>query len=227
MATSGSIDFSMTAQALATWALRKVGAVAAVDTPSAEDMRDAISDLNLMLKSWQMTGPNLFRQTFGAVTLVAGTANYVLTPKPHRVIEARYRNAHGVDVPMNTLTRQDYVDLPLKTSSGVPTNYYVDYQRAAATMYVWPVPSGVTTETIQFTYQRAYEDVDAISNDIDIPQEWFETVGYNLADRLLERFPSADTASLIRARAVLLLRQANDADREEFVQFMPERRAWR
>ena len=47
----------MTAQAIATWALRKIGAVAAVDTPSAEDMRDAITDLNLMLKSWQVAGP--------------------------------------------------------------------------------------------------------------------------------------------------------------------------
>lgn len=227
MSTSGSIDFSMTAQALSTWALRKINVVAAVDTPSAEDMRDAITDLNLMLKTWQMTGPNLFRQTFGSVTLVANTAFYVLSPKPFRVIEARYRDANGRDIPMLPLTRQEYVDMPQKSALGTPTQYYVDYQRTAATIYVWPVPAAVTTETVQTTFQRAIEDIDAQSNDIDIPQEWFETVGYNLAERLLERFPADErTSALVLRRAGELMALAKDTDREEFVRFEPERGRW-
>jgi hypothetical protein len=212
----------MTAQALATWALRKVGAVAAVDTPSAEDMRDALADLNLMLKSWQVAGPNLFRQTFRSVTLIAATGSYVLSPRPMKVIEARYRDSGGRDLPMKLLTRQEYVDLPQKSASGTPTQYYVDHQRDSVTLYVWPVRASVTTETIEMTVQRVVEDIDSQDNDIDIPQEWFECVGYNLSFRLLERFPNNEAAPLIRAQALSLLAQARDHDREDVVRFEPE-----
>jgi len=227
MSTSGSIDFNMTAEALSTWALRRIGVVAAIDDVPAEIMRDARTDLNLMLKSWAATGPNLWRQTFGSVALSAAVASYTLSPKPFRVVEARYRNASNVDIPMLPLTRQEYVDMPYKITNGVPTQYYVDYQRTAATLYVWPRPASVTIETIQYTYQRAFDDVDAGANDLDIPQEWFETIGYNHAARLLGRFPNDDVAKYVVPMAAELLATARDSDREEFVRFEPERGRWR
>lgn len=220
MATSGSIDFSMTAANLATFALRKAGIVSIYDTPSAEDMAETIRDLNMMLKSWQRSGPNLFRQTFGSATLVAATGSYVLSPRPYKVIEARFRNASARDLPMREMTRQEYVDLPHKTSSGTPTSYYVDRQRASTTLYVWPVPASVTTETIQYTYQRVIEDIDSGSDDLDIPQEWFETVGYALAERVLDAFDKENP--FIRRRAAQLYQAALDDDREAVVRFEPE-----
>jgi hypothetical protein len=114
------------------------------------------------------------------------------------------------------------MNMPLKTSQGVPTSYYVDYQRGAATMYVWPVPSSVTTETIQYTYQRVFEDLDSLSNDIDIPQEYLETVGYQLAVRLMDTY-AKDSPQIVQ-RAQYLMAVASQADREEYVQFIPERR---
>lgn len=222
MTTSGTIAYSMTARSLVTFALKLLNITPGTQSPSAEDMRDGAQTLDMMLKTWMMSGPNLFRQTFGSVALVAGQESYVLTPRPYRVIEARYRNTSGIDIPMFEMTRQEYVDLPLKTSPGIPTTYYIDIQRASTTLYVWPVPNSVTTETIKYTYQRVIEDVGAYDNEIDIPQEWFETVGYNLADRLAEQFnvpPSKD----VTARALYLYQTAMDMDREPVVRFMPER----
>jgi hypothetical protein len=119
------------------------------------------------------------------------------------------------------MSRQQYVDMPQKTSTGVPTQYYVDRQRTATTMYVWPVPSAVTTETIQYTYQRVIEDIDAQGNELDIPQELFETVGYGLADRLLDTYELKKDS--VRRRAALLYQTALDGDRESAVTFAPER----
>ena len=121
---------------------------------------------------------------------------------------------------MMQMSRQDYVDLPVKTASGVPTQFYVDYQRAAATMYVWPVPSSVTVETVQYTFQRSFEDIDALTNDLDIPQEYLEVVGYALADRIQDQFKK--DIPKITQRAALLMAQASDADREDTVTFMPD-----
>lgn len=223
MSTSGVITYNMTAQGIVTFALKLINITDRLETPAAEDMASGIEALNLMLKSWQMNGPNLWRKRFGSVTLVADTASYTLSPRPYSVEEARYRSASGVDLPMNELNREEYVELPLKTSTGIPTNFYIDRQRASVIMYVWPVPASVTTETIQYTYQSVIEDISAQTNDIDIPQEWFETVGYNLAARLAEQF-NIEKADLVTRRAEQLLALAENNDREPFIQFRPSLR---
>lgn len=224
MATSGSIDFGLNVRQLCTYALEELSEVGAGQTPDADDMAKVRTRLNLMLKSWQVSGPNLWRQTEGTVTVVASTASYVLTPRPFRVIEARYRDTGGRDLPMCELTRQEYLDLALKTSTGIPTQYYVDYQRAAATMYVWPVPASVTTETVKYTYQRSPEDVVTLDEDLDIPQEYLETVGTALAVRCMPLFgKDAKDNQLLMARNAQLMAELEQADREAMIRFVPDR----
>lgn len=222
MATSGSTDYTMTARQLVTFALRKCRIVATFASPSAEEMASGIEDLNLMLKGWQMSGPNLWRQTEGSVTLVADTASYALSPRPYRVIDARYRDTAGRDLPMEMLTRQEYYDMLLKTTQGIPTQWYFDPQRDAGTLYVWPVLSAATTETIRFTYQRRFEDIDSPDDNIDIAQEYLDVVGYALADRLCDTFGVDDPK--IGKRAAYLMAQAASADREDVYRFVPDLR---
>lgn len=219
MATSGSIDLSMTAQALVTFALKKAGIIDVLHSPAAEEMRDGIELLNLMLKGWQIDGPNLWRQTQGSATLVAATSSYTLSPRALRVSGVRYRDTSGRDMPMIELAHEEYYELPDKSAQGVPTSYYVDYQRATTVIYVWPVLAAATTESLRYTYQRTIEDVDDQANDLDIPQEWFETIGYNLADRIAESHGQPNDR--ITARAQRLLMMAKDYDRAPVVRFVP------
>jgi len=222
MATSGSIDFSLNARDVCTYALQELRVIGSGETPSDDDIDDVKRRLNLMLKSWQVETPNIWRRTTGTVTLVAGTASYVLTPRPFRVTRANYKSASNVEIPMFDLTEDEYLDLPLKTSRGTPTNYFVDYQRAASTMYVWPVPSSVTTEVITYRYQRAFEDVDTLDDDLDIPAEYLETVGENLAVRCFSLFGKKDDE--LKQRAFSRLVALNNADREQVIRFVPEAR---
>jgi len=219
MSTSGSVDFNLTARELCTFALRKIRITGIGDTPSGEDISAAKDELNMMLKSLQLKAPNLWRQTLGSVTLVASTSTYTLSPRPFRVVEARYRSAGAIDLPMEELTRQEYLDMPNKVSTGVPTQYYVDHQRAASTLYVWPVPASVTIETVRYTYQRVFEDIDDLANDIDVPQEHLEAVGYQLAVRLAVTF-GKDVPGLVEM-AGMLMADVAAADREEIVRFVP------
>lgn len=222
MATSGSTNFSLNARDLCAFALKKIRVVGHTETMAPEDAETALEALNLMLKGLQLEAPSLWRQTEGSVALQSGTASYTLSPHPFRVYDARYRSTAGVDLPMYEMTRQEYMDLPLKTSAGVPTCYYVDYQRGAATLSVWPVPANATTETVQYTFQRIVEDLDSLNDEIDIPQEYLETVGYQLAARLAETY--GKDLSQVVARAEYLKRIAEQADREAVVRFVPERR---
>jgi hypothetical protein len=124
---------------------------------------------------------------------------------------------------MEELTREEYYDIPLKTAAGTPTHFYVDYQRAAVTFYTWPVLADATTETVKYTYQRKYEDIDDLGNDIDVKAEFLEVVDYNLAARLADHYGrKGEHINRIIARAQLLLDEALDDDREGYVQFVPD-----
>lgn len=223
MATSGSIDFSLNAREIIEFAFDEIRVTSPGETASAEDVALGMQRLNMMLKSWQATAPSLWRQTEGTVTLTTAVS-YALSPRPFRVVECRYRDSNGRDLPMIELTRQEYMDMPLKTSTGTPTQYYVDYQRSATTLHVWPVLAAATTQSLRYTYQRAFEDIDALINDLDVPSEHLETVGTNLAVRLLAPFGKSrrENQELI-LNAQRLLQEMLDADREAFVQFIPGR----
>lgn len=220
MATSGSIDFNMTARDVVAFALRKINITATTEEPSSDDAARAMTELNVMLKGWQKY-QNLWRLTEGSVTLANATASYALSPVPHRVISARYRDTNSTDTPLEPMTREEYYDLPNKSSAGRPNSFYIDYQRSAVTMYLWQVQATVTTETIKYTYQRKFEDIDTLENDIDIKQEHFEVVGFNLAARLADDFGrSGEHINRVIQRAQILLDDALDDDREDYIQLV-------
>lgn len=223
MATSGSTDFTMNARDVIKYALEKLVVIAPEETPSAADMASCKLDLNMMLKGWQRTAPSLFRKAIGSVTLVANTTSYTLSPRPFRVISARYRSADGRDLPMTEWTAEDYEDMPVKTSTGIPTAFYVDYQRDSVVMNIWQPLAAVTSETIRYVYQRRFEDVDALENDIDVPQEHLDLVGYNLANRVAPQYGKAGTTihNEVKGMAAYLLQEAMAAEREAVVRFMP------
>lgn len=224
MATSGSIDYSLTARQIIEFALRKTNMLALGQTADA-DMEDAaLVELNVLCKEW-MKYPQIWRLTEGYVALVNNTAAYALTPRPYKVFAARYRNASGIDLPMQEMTKDEYYDLPQKTSNGIPTSWYFDPQRGTSSIYTWPVLLVATTETLRVSYQRRFEDVDDLANEVDISQEHLSTVGYNLAARLCDNFGrKGEHITRIIQRAEALFESMLDADRPEVIRFVPESR---
>jgi hypothetical protein len=224
MATSGTSTYSLNARDIITLALSKVLVQEDQDFRAA-DIATGLMNLNVMLKGWQLTGPNLWRQTEASLTLTAATQSYALSTKPYSISSARYRSATGIDLPMELLTRQEYFDMPLKSATGVSTQYYFDRQRDSGTLYVWPVLASVTTETIVYTYQRRFEDITALTEDVDIPQEYLNTVSYSLAELLCDDFSSDDRTAAKLARTAGMMRAAAAAsDREPEYRFIPGRR---
>ncbi len=226
MSTSGTTSFTLTAAQVITYALKKIGVIRAGGAVPGDVAEDARLELEMMLKEWALTGPCLFTKREGSVTLTVNTQSYPLSGSvPLRILDARYRDASGRDLPMEALTRQEYFGLPLKASRGAPSQYYFDPQGAASALYVWPVLPAVNGETIQYTYQRRIEDIGVITNAIDIPQEWLSTLGYGLAARLLDDYGIADAiGGRIRERAQSLRQLAMDYDREDTVYFAPDAR---
>ena len=223
MALSGSFDFSLTANELITHALKKANLIGLGQSVPAVEAEDARVELNLMLKHWQVHYPHLWKKTEVSVTMVNATASYDLSSENViRVLDARYRDTNDIDLPMTSMVRGDYFDLPQKDSAGIPTTYYFDPQRGAPTLYVWPVKATVTTETLRLTTQKRFNDIDSLSDDIDIEPEWLDTVRHCLTARLLDsNGVGGEVANRIITRSESMLREAADHDREDCVVFYP------
>lgn len=223
MATSGSTDFSLTAREIITEAFQTAKVIAAGETPTADELEDGERKLNLMLKSWGAK-EHLWIKTEGTQALTASTASYAISGA-RRMLSVRRRTS-SIDTPMNELSREEYYDLPTKSATGTPVSWYFDPQRSTRTLYVWPTASTAVAAntTLYFTYLRVIEDIDALENDPDVPQEWLEALIYNLAAKLALAYGS-DMYPVLRVEAAQLLKDIEAQDQEPVsVYFQPGRR---
>ena len=167
---------------------------------------------------WQNRGLNLWGVT--AMSVAATTAaSYTLTPRPLEILGIRYKNGVN-ELPMWQMTRQEYDDLPNKSSTGTPTTFYFNRQRETATITVWPVLAVTGTATFEISYQREFEDVD-LDTAPDVPGEYWEAMVYGLAARLADDY-SVDGRT-VTARAEEELRLALAFDREGSLYFHGDR----
>jgi hypothetical protein len=167
----------------------------------------AVRHLNRIMKAWQLddAAPS-FLKASQTLTLTTA-ASYTLNPeRPVRILSARLKRS-GIEIPMIRLSRDEYDQLPVKTTTGIPTQYYYDRQKEDALLYVWPVLSVAAGETVEITYEREFEDV-AIGDNIDLPGEWWDVAVLQLASRLVHAYGSEGAKQSIPMRAEIALNKA-------------------
>jgi hypothetical protein len=189
-----TIDFTLTANEIIDKAFHRLGKASEGEAISARMYEDGLSSLNLIIKSKLQTTDRLFLRTAGSVTLIADTESYAQATAL-RMLSVRRRDANDDDTPMQELSRQEYEDLPNKTSSSsIPVAWFFDPQKVSGTLYVWPAPSSTAASdfTLATTYLRRINDMDTSSDSLDMPQEWLDPVIWLLADDLETEYPVND-----------------------------------
>lgn len=229
MTTSASSDFALVTNELIEEAYSLIGVASEGTGISAYQYAQGRRSLNLIAKDWAAK-ERLWTRTEGTKALVAATASYALTPKPLRVLSVRRRTtASGTDLPLRMLSRQDYYDLPNKTSAGAPNCFYYDPQRASGTLYVWPVPAtaDASAYSLIYTYLRTLEDFDGSSDDPDLPQEWLRALSYTLAAELaLKHGRPPEMRAEINARAAAHVAEMEGWDNETTAIFLVPDERW-
>lgn len=191
-------------------AMREIGVLAVDEDADAQQIEAGKRRLSRLLASWQGLGYCLWLKTASTVTLTGLTA-YTLAARPFRVLSARHLSG-TVETPLQELTRQEYDDLTIKTSAGVPTCFCYDRQRDTGVLYVWPVAA---TGTLKLTVERALDLPERVSDDLDVPVEWEEALVLNLAAALAPVYTRPAPVDMAR----LVLAEALAADREGSVYF--------
>jgi hypothetical protein len=132
--------------------------------------------------------------------VASGNVIYTYTTRLNRplmISNVRRRDVDGIDIPLTPLSRQEYMDLPNKTSEGTPNSYFYDPQLTYGYLYVWQEPDDMSIR-LKFTYDRPLEDFDNSSDNPDFPQEWLLPIVRNLAVLIAPDFSRPVSPDLAR-----------------------------
>jgi hypothetical protein len=145
--------------------------------------------------------------------------------RPLGIVEMRVRDVNGIETPMDPISRQEYMALPLKTSTGLPNQYYWDAQIGNGILNVWSTTVDVSYRLVGTIKTPVQVFVNPTDNP-NFPQEWSGALVYNLAMLMSPgyRVPN-DTFTRIVALAQSLYEAADGFDREQVsTYFTPEMR---
>ena len=168
---------------------------------SGNQLRMARRSLNIMFQEWANRGLHYWEVANNNITLVADQAVYTMFRSTgdgtsdatavygiDDVLEASYRNSN-VDTPLTKINRSQYQALSNKTSTGTPTQYFVQrlIDRVTITLYLTP-GSSEAGNTINYYYVKRIQDVGDYTNATDVPYRFVPCMASGLAFYLAQKF---------------------------------------
>jgi len=184
MTTSGSKDFELDVAEYVEEAFERCG----LEVRTGYDLKTAKRSLNLLLADWANRGLNQWTIKQRTVTLVVGDGNYDLGSDVIDVLSVICRRS-GTDYSMERLSRDEYLNIPNKTSQGRPNQFFLDRQ-VTPNLKIWPVPDDASDVVIYEALTRV-DDADDFTNTMDMPFRFYPCLAAGLAYYIaLKRAPN-------------------------------------
>jgi len=214
MATSGTKTFSLdTAEVI-----EEAYELAGLELRTGYDAATARRSLNIMFADWANRGINLWTVEQVSLDLVSGTSSYPLNSFDVDVLEAVVRvydstsSSTFSDISIDRISRSDYLNLPDKTTTGRPSQYFVD-RKETPVLYLYPTPDSVTTYKFMSYRIQRIDDVTASAQDQEVPSRFIQCMTLGLAYQLcLKRNPQK--AGLLKIDYEESFNRAADEDRD-------------
>ena len=169
---------------------------------SGNQMRQARRSLNILFQEWGNRGLHYWQIGNNSITLVNGQAVYTMFRSTgdgtsdataiygvDDILEAVYRNSSSVDSPLTKINRSTYQALSNKTSTGQPSQYYVQrfIDKVTITLYLTP-GSSEAGNTINYYFVKRIQDVGDYTNATDVPYRFVPCMVSGLAFYLAQKF---------------------------------------
>lgn len=187
---------------------------------TADLLENARRALFLMLSALPAKGLQLWTVDEETTPLVLGQANYILDDSTVDVLAVNLL-CLGSETALARVGSDIYIGLPDKTTQGRPTMFWLDRQRDAPVIRLWPTPDASYAECDLKVWRRRYiMDVGEYTNTLDVPQRWQDAVIAELAARLALETPQveANLVPMLRQMAdgAIALAQGEDKDAAPF-----------
>ena len=169
---------------------------------SGYQLKTARRSLNIMFQEWANRGLHYWEVANNNITLVADQAVYTMFRSTgdgtsdataiygvDDILEAVYRNSSSVDSPLTKINRSTYQALSNKTSTGQPSQYYVQrfIDKVTITLYLTP-GSSEAGNTINYYFVKRIQDIGDYTNATDVPYRFVPCMVSGLAFYLAQKF---------------------------------------
>ena len=161
---------------------------------SGYQLKSARRSLNILFQEWANRGLHYWEVANNNITLVADQAEYTMFRSTadgtssttavygvDDVLEASYRNSN-VDTPLTKINRSQYQALSNKTSTGTPSQYFVQrfIDKITITLYLTP-GSSEAGKFLNYYYVKRIQDAGEYTNDADVPYRFVPCMTAGLA----------------------------------------------
>ena len=168
---------------------------------SGNQLRMARRSLNILFQEWGNRGLHYWQVANNSITLVADQAVYTMFRSTgdgtsdataiygvDDILEASFRNSN-IDTPLTKINRSQYQALSNKTSTGTPTQYFVQrlIDRVTITLYLTP-GSSEAGKFLNYYYVKRIQDVGDYTNATDVPYRFVPCMASGLAFYLAQKF---------------------------------------
>ena len=174
MAVSGSTNFELDVSDYIEEAFERGG----LEVRTGYDLKTAKSSLNLMLAEWSNRGLNQWTITQRTQTVTADDTQYSLGTDVIDILSAVVRRS-SVDYSLERVSRDQYLSIPNKTSTGRPSQFFLDRQ-TTPNLKIWPAPDN-STDVIYYNALTRMDDADTLINTMDIPFRFYPCLAAGLA----------------------------------------------
>ena len=169
---------------------------------SGYQLKTARRSLNILFQEWGNRGLHYWQIANNDITLVADQAVYTMFRSTgdgtsdatavygvDDILEAVYRNSSNVDTPLTKINRSTYQALSNKTSTGTPTQYYVQrfIDKVTITLYLTPGSSEAGNK-LNYYYVKRIQDVGDYTNETDVPYRFVPCMCSGLAFYLAQKY---------------------------------------
>lgn len=217
MATSGTKTFQLTIADT----IEEAYELAGLELRTGYDAETARRSLNIMFADWSNRGVNLWTVAQVSLNMVSGTASYTLNSYDLDVLEAVIRvydstgSTSYSDISLNRISRLEYLNLPDKTTTGRPSQFFIDRQETPV-LYLYPTPDSITTyKFVSYRMQRI-DDVTASAQDQEVPSRFIPSMTTGLAYQLaLKKNP--EKAQILKMEYEELFNRASSEDTDRAV----------
>jgi len=161
---------------------------------SGHQLKSARRSLNILFQEWANRGLHYWEVANNNITLVADQATYTMFRSTDDgtssatavygvddILEASYRNSN-VDTPLTKVSRSQYQAFSNKTSTGTPSQYFVQrfIDKITVTLYLTP-GSSEAGKFLNYYYVKRIQDAGDYSNDADVPYRFVPCMTAGLA----------------------------------------------
>jgi len=121
----------------------------------------------------------------------------------------------GTDFAIDRLSRSEFLNIPTKTQTGRPNQFFLDRQ-ITPVLKIWPVPDN-STDILKFNRLTRIEDADAFTNTVDVPFRFYPCLAAGLAYYLsMKKNPQMMTMLKAIYEEEMIRAMEEDRDRASF-----------